>query len=207
MSQVQKKCWQREFSGVQGGKRNYGFFANVHGLSWFWSGCALRAPSSVVRSHASQTWCLTEKRALAGTSRGLDASSAGRLATCGGRWGWHHPTAFRIWILMVTFSHSLWFFTLFMNVTAVIGQRDPEQTPRHRLGRSEKRLQNTHTDERKYKAEWERDACMEISRHDYSNTVIKEEMLFFRLSGWLMRDRISTQMLLFSLTSRPDLCH
>lgn len=65
---------QREFSGVQEGNCNYGFFANVHGPSWFWSGCSLRAPSSVVSSHASQTQRLTEKRALAATSRGLDAS-------------------------------------------------------------------------------------------------------------------------------------
>lgn len=69
-----KKRRRREFSGVQEGKRNYGFVANVHGPSWFWSGCALRAPSSVVSSHASQTRCLTEKRALAATSRGLEAS-------------------------------------------------------------------------------------------------------------------------------------
>lgn len=61
------KSQQREFSGVQEGKRNYGFSASVHGLSWFWSGCALRASSSVVSSHASQTRCLTEKRALAAT--------------------------------------------------------------------------------------------------------------------------------------------
>ena len=139
-----KKRRRREFSGVQEGKRNYGFVANVHGPSWFWSGCALRAPSSVVSSHASQTRCLTEKRALAATSRGLEASGCcGGLAALKG--GLTLSSAFRIWILTATFSHSLWFFTLFMNVTAVIGRRDPVQTPRHRLGRSKRRLQNTHT--------------------------------------------------------------
>lgn len=44
---------QNEFSGVQEGKCNYGFSANVHGPSWFLSGWAVRAPRSVVSSHAS----------------------------------------------------------------------------------------------------------------------------------------------------------
>lgn len=142
-----KKRRRREFSGVQEGKRNYGFFANVHGPSWFWSGCALRAPSSVVSSHASQTRCLTEKRALAATGGGLEASGCWWVSHMQGVGvkGVTPSSAFRIWILMVTFSHSSWFFTLFLNVTAVIGRRDPKQTPRHRLGRSEESLQNTHT--------------------------------------------------------------
>lgn len=92
LSVVTKRRRQREFSGVQEGKRNYGFLANVHGPSWFWSGSALSAPSSVVSSHASQTRCLTEKRALAGTSRGLEASGRWWVSHMqGGGGGWHHP--------------------------------------------------------------------------------------------------------------------
>lgn len=45
--------------------------------------------------------------------------------------------------LSVTFLHSFRVFTLLVNVAAVIGWADPEQTPGQRLGRSEKRLQNT----------------------------------------------------------------
>lgn len=52
---------------------------------------ALRASSLVVSSHASQTYCLTEKRALAVTSRGLEASSGCRWVShmqgVGDGWG------------------------------------------------------------------------------------------------------------------------
>lgn len=75
-----------------------------------------------------------------------------------------------------------------------------EQTPRRKLGRSREKNSPKHTHARGRvegvikvgKEGWrgsgptvarERKARMEMSRHDYSNTVIKEEMLFFKLSG------------------------
>ena len=117
MSFVRKKKVNRDFSGVQEGKRNYGFSSNVHGPSWFWSSCALRAQSSLVSSHASQTRCLTEKRALAVTSGGLEARSGCRwVSHMQGGLGVTPSSAFRIWIITTTFSNSLWFFTLFTNV-------------------------------------------------------------------------------------------
>lgn len=102
-----------------------------------------------------------------------------------------------------------------------IGSRDPGgRRPPKRRERPSEIQTHTHTHSYKWtamerkekstkkedKPEWERDACMEIRRHDYSSSAIKKERLFFGLSGWLMRGRKSTQMLLFSLTSRPDLC-
>lgn len=135
---------QREFSSAQEGNCNYGFFANVRGPSWFWSACSPRTPGSLVSSHASQAQCLTEERALAAAST-RPASQRVPVGEPHAR-GWQHslPSASessRAHSLVVFFSPL---FALSMNVTAVIGRPDPEQTPRHRLGRSDWSLQNTH---------------------------------------------------------------
>lgn len=65
---------------------------------------------------------------------------AARLATCKSVTTFPAPG---IRILSVAFPRSSRVLNLYVNVTAVIGRPDPEQTPRHRLGRSGERLQNT----------------------------------------------------------------
>lgn len=59
---------------MQEGNCNYGSPANARGASWFGSGCSLKVPRSLVSSHASQARRSMEKRALAATSGGLQAS-------------------------------------------------------------------------------------------------------------------------------------
>lgn len=137
-----KERRQRDFSGAQEGNCNYGFSANVRGLSWFWSGCSLRAPRSVVSSYASQAHCLMEKRALAATGRGLEAS--GRCWVSHMQEGNSIPCPLHLNPLGHIPSFLRGVLALFVNATSVIGRPDSQQTPRHRLGRSEKRLQSTH---------------------------------------------------------------
>lgn len=173
----------------------------MHGPSWFWSGGSLRAPRSVVSSHASQTQCLTEKHALAATSRGLEAS--------GCWWVSHMQEGDNILcpLHLNPLGHILSFLMGFhplheCNRCNWPARPKADATPQTwEVREKAPKYTQMMATERKYKTEWERDTSMEISRHDYSNTVIKEEM-YFRLSGWLMRDSKSTQMLLFSLPSR-----
>lgn len=115
----------------------------MRGLSWFWS-------DSLVNPHASHTRCLTGKRALALTSGVLEASS-------GCRWVNHKQGRFRggggYTIQCFSASGSLQphspipfgFSPSWRIQTVVTCRRDPEQTPRRRLGRSRKSFQSTHT--------------------------------------------------------------
>lgn len=89
-----------------------------------------------------------------------------------------------------TSSHPLWvFFPSFASAIGVLLLAGADATPQTWEVKREK-LSKTHAHT------WikemgggsstvagERKARMEMSRHDYSNTVIKEEMLFFKLSG------------------------
>lgn len=104
-------------------------------------------------------------------------------------------SAFRIWILTATFSHSSWFFTLFTNTTRhnwlvwPIADATPETLGGQRKGSKIHTCGRQHKARQRELSNWERErerSFMEISRRDYSNTVIKEETLFFKLSGWLM---------------------
>lgn len=199
--------WQRrEFSGEQEGNCNYGSSANVRGPSWFWSACSLRTPSSLVSPHASQAPVLNGR-----TCSGSGKHEAWKPA---GACGWatckrvttffcpphsnphgHIPSCFFFCWPLFRFLHAR-----SVNVTAAVGPPGPRSRRRatpHRtthLGGQARSLQNTHRwwrETEKSEKGMGRRYWLEISRRDYSNTVIREEM-YFRLSGWLMSGRKST---------------
>lgn len=134
------KWQQREFSSVQEGNCNYSSSANVHDLSWFWSVCSLRTPSSLVSPHASQAPVLNRR-----TCSGSGQHEASKPAGASGWTTCKRVTTFFCPPHSNPHGHipSCVFFFLFCQLwgvttaTGPVGQRSwIRAMPHHTLGRS-----------------------------------------------------------------------